>query len=240
MVLSILKLINFCRNVLIIHFLFLSVINLSLNQGIGNLQAIQQSDLGYENEFELKYGIPIQLSEVSVPSSTMFEVWVITDFYLSANYSYNNGSIWINDKNEIKIWEHDLNEFFEVHISLNDSSMRYYILWANSSTLGNNTLYYTFRTHILHEDNVSLIIILITVFIMPILIIILIAREKGRKKESRSVRFAKKIGERMALRFENKYQKILAKKSSIYCSKCRFKAQDSENFCKKCGFKLSG
>ncbi len=245
--LSILKLTNFCRNIFIIHFLVLSVINLSIFQGIGNLQAIQQSDLIYEDQIELKYGIPTQLSEASVPSSATFDVWGITDIYLSANYSYNNGSIWIDDQNEKGIWEHDLNEAFEVDMNLNDSSMRYYSLWANSSTLGNNTLYYTFIPRIFHEGNVGLIIIIITVFMMPILIIVLIAREKGRKKDSHSVRVAKKIGERIALRFEDKYQEKVKsiseqkfkKREKKLCPKCGFEIKvKDDNFCTECGFKL--
>jgi len=185
MSLSIFKITIFCSYILIIHFVTLSIFSNSIFRGIDNVQANQLSNSGYNDEIELEYGIPTQLSEISIPFSTTFEVWGIMQFYLSANYSYNNGSIWINDQNENRIWEHDLNEAFEVNINLNGSSMRYYSLWVNSSTLGNNTLYYTFIPRIFHEGNIGLIIIIITVFIMPILIIILIAIERKGEKKNR-------------------------------------------------------
>ncbi|MBA7651400.1 hypothetical protein ES703_59219 [subsurface metagenome] len=213
-----------------VNFLLIQLIILSIFQGVINAQT------DYDDEIQLDYGIPIQLSEVSVPPSTIFEGYGILGFHLSANFSYNNGSIWINDQNEYTIWKTSLNVSFNIYIDVNDSSIEYYSLWANSSTLGTNMLYYSFRPEIFHAGNVGLIIAII---VTPIIITIIIVVAIVRKKEPHSVRVATRIVERMKLKYEAKHPEKVAKKERIFCPKCGAKAQDhNDNFCKECGFKL--
>lgn len=204
-----------------------------------------QSSSYYDQEIELEYGVSTQLSEVSVPSSNIFESYGISGFSLSANFSNNNGTIWINDINNETIWSDQLNETIEIYINVNNTSIKQYRLWANSSTSGNNTLYYTFRPDIIHAGNWGIIVVIIFI---PIIIIVAIIIGLVRKKESRSVRFATKIGERMAIKYQNKYQerlgKFLNKKHKNIelklCPKCGFKIKDpNEKYCSECGFMLT-
>jgi len=194
---------------------------------------IQQAQLDYDHEVELEYGVPTLISEVSVPPSNNFR-----GLYLKANFSENNGSIWINDQNNETIWKDYLNGTIENIIDVNSSSIRSYSLWANSSTLGNGTLYFTFRARIFVAENFGLgfLIVLLPIIIIGIIIYGIIT---WKKKEPHSVRVALRIVERMKLKYEAKHPEKVAKKESIFCPKCGAKAQDhSDNFCKECGFKL--
>lgn len=202
-----------------------------------------QSNSYYDQEIELEYGVSTQLSEVSVPSSNIFQSSSISGFSLYANFSNNSGTIWINDINNETIWSDQLNESIEIYINVNDTSIRQYRLWANSSTLGYNTLYYTFRPDIIHAGNWSIIVIIF----IPIIIIVAIVIGLVRKKESRSVRFAKKIGERMAIKYEAKFQKRNEKKLDLkhknkeikLCPNCGFKIKERhDEYCTECGFRL--
>lgn len=77
---------------------------------------IQQAELDYDHEVELEYGIPTLISDVSVPPGTIFGGQFITGLYLKANFSNNNGSIWINDQNEKVIWKDYFYETIERNI----------------------------------------------------------------------------------------------------------------------------
>ena len=212
------------------NFLLIQLIILSIFQGV----IIAQTD--YDDEIQLDYGIPIQISEVSAPSSNIFVGFAILGLQFRANFSNNNCSIWINDQNELTIWKASLNGTINSYISVNDSSIDYYSLWANSSTLGTHTLYYTFMPEIFRAGNVGLIVIMI---VLPIFITIIIVLAIVRKKEPLTVRVAKRITERMRLKYEAKHPKKVAKKERIFCPKCGAKARDhTDNFCKKCGTKL--
>jgi len=243
------KLKEFFKKNLPILITFLSILGIMLVRNIIYVQAqiyndIQQAELDYNNEVELEYGVPTLISEVSVPPGNIFGGQFITGLYLKANFSENNGSIWINDQNIETIWKDYFNETIERNIDTNSSSIRKYSLWANSSTLGNNTLYFTFSPMIVHADNIGLLVVII---VLPIIIIVIIAIGKGRKKESRSVRFARKIGERLAIKYEDKYQEKVTKifgdrfkiRKKKLCPKCGSEIKNlGDNFCEECGFKL--
>lgn len=240
---------KYCGDFLLIQNIILVILGFSLFQGTNYVQALnyntlQQSQSDYENEIQLEYGVPMLLSEVSVPSNTIFSGSIINGFYIVANFSNNNGSIWINNFNEEIVWLNFLYENIETFINLNGSSSNKYSLWGNSTTLGDNTLYYTFRPEIIYFDNIGLAVLII---LLPIIIIIIFIVEKRRKGDSRSVSFAKKVGERLALKLENKNQgkltRILRYKSRIekkaVCPKCSVKITNLANkFCKDCGYKL--
>ncbi len=142
------------KNIILVIFGFL--IFLGTNNGHAIIyNKLQQSQSDYESEVQLEYGVLTLLSEVSVPSGTIFGGSIIHGFYIEANFSFNNGSIWINNMYEEVIWQDSLDEYIEVLINLNGSSSRDYNLWANSTTQGNNTLYYTFKPEIIHADKIE-------------------------------------------------------------------------------------
>ena len=232
----------------------LSLIGIILAWNIIFVQAkiytgIQQAELDYDNEVELEYGVPTLISEVSVPPGNIFGGQIIGGLYLKANFSNNNGSIWINDQNNETIWIDYLIEIIEKDIDVNSSSIRRYSLWANSSTLGNETLYFTFSAMIFHAENFGLGVLIV---FLPIIICtaggsIIYKIKHGKTKESSSVRFAKRVGERLAIKYEDKYQKKVEKifgdkfkkREKKLCPKCGFRIKDQNyNFCKECGFKL--
>jgi len=230
--------------------IYLSILGIILAWNIIFVQAkiytgIQQAELDYDNEVELEYGVPTLISEVSVPPGNIFGGQIIGGLYLKANFSNNNGSIWINDQNNETIWIDYLIEIIEKDIDVNSSSIRRYSLWVNSSTLGNETLYFTFSAMIFHAENFGLGVLIV---FLPIIIIGSIIGILYRKtKKSSSVRFAKKIGERLAIKYEDKYQKKVEKifgdkfkkREKKLCPKCGFRIKDQNyNFCKECGFKL--
>ena len=252
MILPFSKLKKFCEVTILIQIIILVVVNSLFFPGVIYVQALihsefQQSQSDYENEIQLEYGVPTLLSEVSVPSSTIFGGSIITGFYIEANFSNNNGSIWINDQNEEEIWKNHLNQTIETNFRLNNTSIKKYSLWAISSTLGNNTLFFTFRAEMIHLDNFGLVVLVVFIIFIPIVIIVIIVVEKGRTKDSRSVRSAKKVGERLAVKFENKYKgkftKLFGDKPIIKkvnsCPKCGIKITTvNDKYCKHCGFQL--
>lgn len=193
---------RFNKILLIFHIIFFLIF---INVSFQNLTYVHAQIYNYDDEIELQYGISVKLTEGSLSEESF-----ISGFYVEANFSSKNGSIWINDQNDIKIWENHLNETFELYLDINSSSIRAYSLWAKSSTTGNNTLNYTFRPDIIYIDNFGFAIIII----LPIIITITIVVAIVRKKEPHSVRVAKRIGERMTLKFEAKYQEKLAKKKN--------------------------
>lgn len=197
------------KTILLFYIIFFLIF---INFSFQNLTHVHAQIYNYDDEIELQYGISVKLTEVSLPPNNIFGGSVISGFYIRANFSSNNGSIWINDQNDTKIWENHLNETFELFLEVNSTSIRNYSLWANSSTTGNNTLYYTFRPTIFSFDNFGLIVIPIFLIFLPIIITIIIVVGIVRKKEPYSVRVAKRIGERMALKLEAKHQEKIAKK----------------------------
>jgi len=252
MVLPFSKLKKFYEDMILILIIILVVVNSLFFPGGIYVQALnhsefQQSQSDYENEIQLEYGVPTLLSEVSVPSSNIFGGSIITGFYIEANFSNNSGSIWINDQNEDKIWKDTLNHTIETNFGLNNTSIKKYSLWANSSTLGNNTLFFTFRAEMIHLDNFGLVVLVVFIIFIPIIIIVIIVIEKGRTKDSRSVRLGKKVGERLAVKLESKYKgkftklfgdKPIIKKLDV-CPKCGVKITTvNDKFCKDCGFQL--
>ncbi|MFW9942386.1 MAG: zinc ribbon domain-containing protein [Candidatus Thorarchaeota archaeon] len=201
-----------------------------------------QSNSYYDQELELEYGIPTQLSSVKVPADNIFESHAISGFFLSVNFSNNSGIIWINDINNETIWSDHLNESFEIYIKINNTSIRQYRLWANSSTLGNNTLHYTFSPNIIHAGNWAIII---AIFFIPAIIVVVIVTALVRKKKPHSVRIAERITKRMALKYQNKYQgiggKYINKKQRNLmpklCPKCGYEIKNQDDkFCSECGF----
>ena len=167
------------KNIILVIFGFL--ISLGINNGHAiSYNELQQSQSDYESEVQLEYGVLTLLSEVSVPSGTIFGGSIIHGFYIEANFSFNNGSIWITNLNGEIIWQDFFDEYIEVSIHLNGSSSKKYSLWANSTTSGTITLYYTFRSEIIHASNMGLAVLII---FLPIIIVIIIVVEKRRKKE---------------------------------------------------------
>ena len=206
--------------------ILLNILILSMN----HVYAQPNSD--YDEEIELEYGIPTKLSEISVPSSNDFESYAITGFAIYTNFSNNTGSIWINDIDNETVWSDQLNETIGVYINATDTSIKQYSLWANSSTLGNNTLYYTFRPDIFHAGNFGLIILIVSI---PIIIIIAVVIVLRRKKEPHSVRVGKNIVRRMAITYEEKHKK----REENVCPKCGFKIEKGDDkHCTECGFIL--
>ena len=238
------KLKKFFRNNLPIFITILSILGIFLVWNDTYVHAlisndIQQAQSDYDNEVELEYGVPTLISEVSVPPGNRFSKQFISGLYLKANFSNNNGSIWIDDLNNETIWKDSLNDSIEKGIDVNSSSIRSYSLWANSSTLGNETLYFTFRARIVVAENFGLgiLIVLLPIMIVGITIYVIIIWK--RKKEPHSVRVATRIVERMKLKYYAKHPEKVPQTENIFCQKCGAKAQDhSDNFCKECGFKL--
>ena len=218
-----------------ILFFYIIFFLIFINFSFQNLTHVHAQIYDYDDEIELQYGISVELTEGSLSPNDDFEGSFFSGFYIKANFSSNNGSIWINDQNDTKIWENHLNETFELFLDVNSTSIRNYSLWANSSTTGNNTLYCTFRPKIIYIGNMGLIGILISLPIITIIIVVGIVR----KKEPHSVRVAKRITERMFLKFEAKHQEKLAKNKMKFCPNCGAKVQDDNtSFCIDCGSKL--
>jgi len=171
-----------------IFFTYLSILGIILVCNIIYVQAkiytdIQQAESDYDHEVELDYGVPTLISEVSVPPSDKFSVYMIGGLYLKANFSNNNGSIWINDQNNETIWRDYLNEIIDTHINVNSSSILRYSLWANSSTLGNETLYFTFLPTIYSGNNFGLGVLI--VFVPIIIGIVIVGVIFGKKKKEK-------------------------------------------------------
>ncbi len=180
---------KFLKKNLSLFITYLSILGIILVGNIIYVQAkiytdIQQAESDYDHEVELEYGVPTLISEVSVPPGDKFSVLMIGGFYLKANFSNNNGSIWINDQNNETIWIDYLNEIIEKYIDVNSSSILRYSLWANSSTLGNETLYFTFLPTIYSGHNFGLGVLIVFV---PIIIGIVICGAIFGKKKSEKV-----------------------------------------------------
>ena len=219
-----------CKIFLYISFLCIVILSNYVFLSIFHVTAQPNSD--YDEEIELEFGIPTQLSEVSVPSNNLFGSYGITGFSLHANFSNNTGSIWINDINNVTIWGNKLNDTIEISINVNNTSIKQYSLWANSSTLGNNTLYYTFIPDIIHAGNIGIFVVIIFIPTVIIAIIVIVIR---RKKEPHSVRVAKNIVRRMAISYEEKHKK----REENVCPKCGFKIEKGDDMhCTECGFIL--
>ncbi|MFX1281850.1 MAG: hypothetical protein ACFFA3_21045 [Promethearchaeota archaeon] len=129
---------------------------------------IKCSQIDYEHEIEIEYGIPTEISEVSVSRGNIFGGSIITGLFIRANFSSNNASIWVEDQFNDTIWQDFLNGTIERYVNVNSSSIRKYILWVNSTTVGNRTLYFTFRADIFMAENFGLGIFLI---LLPIIIV---------------------------------------------------------------------
>ncbi len=206
-----------CQKFIFFLFILLFGYCISFFQGVFNVQAInysifQQPNLDCDDEIELAYGVPTLISEISVPSGNIFGGQIIDCLYLKTNFSNNNGSIWINDQINDTIWQDYLNRTIEKFINTNSSSILKYSLWANSFTLGNITLHFTFKARIIHVDNIGLGILLV---LLPIIIVgsIIFGILYWRKKDSHSVRVARRIGERLTQKFEDKFKND----KNIYC-----------------------
>lgn len=172
-----------------IFITYLSILGIILVWNIIYVQAKRYTDIqqaeDYDHEVELEYGVPSLISEVSVPPGDKFSVFEIGGFYLKANFSNNNGSIWINDQNNETIWRDYLNETIETNINVNSSSILRYSLWANSSTLGNETLYFTFLPSIYSGHNFGLGVLI--VFVPIIIGIVICGVTCGKKKKEKGL-----------------------------------------------------
>ena len=182
------KLKKFLKKNLSIFITYLSILGIVLVGNVIYVQAkiytdIQQAESDYDHEVELEYGVPTLISEVSVRPGDKFSVLEIGGFYLKANFSNNNGSIWINDQNNETIWRDYLNEIIEKYIDVNSSSILRYSLWANSSTLGNETLYFTFFAEIFSGHNFGLGVLI--VFVPIIIGIVICGAIFGKKKREK-------------------------------------------------------
>ena len=140
--------------------------------------------------------------------------------FINADFSNNSGLIWINDQKEATIWKGYLNETIQKYIDVNNTSIRKYSLWANSSTLGNNTLYYSFRAETFHGPALGTIITVIAIF-TTIGVGITLIYYKVRKKEPASVRFAVKVTERLKKNTWRSIKKNLLKKMEKKLEKMR-------------------
>ena len=75
----------------------------------------------------------------------------------------------------------------------------------------------------------------------------MIVIEKGRTKDSRSVRFAKKVGEQLGTKYEDKYHEKVTRlfgdkfkrKGKNFCPKCGVEIKTIQNrFCSECSIRL--
>ncbi|MFX0022095.1 MAG: hypothetical protein ACFE9S_07190 [Candidatus Hermodarchaeota archaeon] len=213
--------------------LIVSLFHELLNVQAINARFVQQPPLDYDDEIELEFGIPTLISEVSVPPGNIFGGQIIEALYLRANFSNNNGSIWINNQYNDTIWQEYFNETIETTIQINSSSIRKYTLWANSSTIGNITIYFTFfsRTFVAENFGLGILLVLLPIIIIGAIIYGIVSRGK---KEPHSVRVARRITERLALKYEEKF-----KKGKFFCPKCGTQVQNHVDlYCKECGYKL--
>ncbi|MFX1574596.1 MAG: zinc ribbon domain-containing protein [Promethearchaeota archaeon] len=244
---------NFSEKKLVISIIFILIVIYQIFPYAVSIQA--QSDSWkeyYDHEIELKYDTPTKLAETSISSDNFFEVWGILSFTIRANFSSNNGTIWLQNQNEETIWKEALNNPFDKHISGNESSKQY-SLWANSSTLGTDTLYYSFYYEVFHGPNIGAIIITIFLLSIPgIICVILIGMRKSkdsrrRKKEPRAVSTALRIGETLQKKYEVKHpekaKRVLEDKSKMKkiktCPKCgAINVDIDDDFCRECGFKF--
>lgn len=171
---------------------------------------VQQSDTDYDHEIELEYGILTQISEVSAPHGNFFIAYAVIELFIKAEFSNNSGLIWINDQKDETIWKDYLNKSIQKSIDVSNTSTRKYSLWANSSTLGNNTLYYSFSAKIFSAPTLGTIIIIIAIF-TSIGVSIPLIYYKVRKKEPASVRLALRVTKKLKKKYMDKHKEKLAK-----------------------------
>ncbi|MFX1236222.1 MAG: hypothetical protein ACFFAS_14155 [Promethearchaeota archaeon] len=115
---------------------------------------------------ELEYGNPTILSTITESEeNSVFSGKMISGLLVIANFSNNNGSLWIKDNNKITIWEAEfVNGTIFDDIFISDPSETY-VLIANSSTLGINTLLYTFSAGYSYYTNIGLVFVILTIII---------------------------------------------------------------------------
>jgi len=134
----------------------------------------------YENDFEVSYGIPTLISEVSAPTDNLFNYYIPMSLNIQANFSSKNGSIWINNGANKTIWEDYTNHTIEEIIRLSNETSRIFNLWVNSSTAGNNTIFFTFKLDLAYAHNFGLPVLI--VFLPPIIIFAIYMGLKTGKK----------------------------------------------------------
>ena len=141
-------------------------ITLSL-QNITFLHSLQYFGIKESNS---DYVNPTQVSRFTAEKGQF-----LAGFYIS--------SIWIVNEINATIWKDNLNKTIQRHVDLNTTSIKCISLWANSSTLGINILYFTFEpyTDVLYlgtPDYIGLVLLLIFI---PVAIIIGIVYGKYKK-----------------------------------------------------------
>jgi hypothetical protein len=134
----------------------------------------------YEKDFEVSYGIPTMISEVSAPQDNLFNYYIPMSLNIQANFSSNNGTIWIKNLANKTMWEDYTNNTIEEIIRLHNNTSRAFSLWVNSSTAGNNTIFFTFELDLAYAHNFGLPVLIV---FLPIIIIfaIYMGIRTGRK-----------------------------------------------------------
>jgi len=188
--------------VLIILHLFL--INLGTFQVLNNrrnlsILNIRDSSPSAKGQVDLEFGIPTKVAEISYNFSDNED---LRGIWIEGNFEGENGTIWINAENGTSIWQYYLNNSFYEYIE--NVPEQNYSLWANSSTLGNHTLYYDFSFnieafHYPHPGEFIAIILLITFLVASFAIpaiIITIKKWPQIKQEAKLPRTIERIIEK--------------------------------------------
>ena len=136
-------------------------------------------NLSYDNETILEYGIPKMISEISPPSSD--PTAYISNILIDVNFTGGNGTIWINDENGTLIWIEFLNHTIYKTIFVDEIKSGIYVIWANSSSIGSNTLYYTFSVSLSFIENLWLVGIIIGVIFSILVIIAFIMNHRSKR-----------------------------------------------------------
>lgn len=128
----------------ILIILHLNSINLGDFQVLNNrrnlsISSIRDSSPSAEGQIDLEFGIPTKVAEISYNFSENEDLRGIG---IETSFDGENGTIWINAENGTRIWQQYLNDSF--YDKIENVSKQAYSLWANSSTLGNHTLYFNF------------------------------------------------------------------------------------------------
>jgi len=161
--------------IIILHLISINlgdfqVLNNRRNLSISN---IRESSNFAEGQVDLEFGIPTKVAEISYNFSENEDLRGIG---IEGSFDGENGTIWINAENGTSIWRQYLNESF--YEDIENVPKQVYSLWANSSTLGNHTLYFNFyfiiaRLSYPHPGEFVIIIFLI-IFLVAIVTIPLI------------------------------------------------------------------
>ena len=146
------------------------VLNNQRNLSVSNMR---DSSSYVEGQVDLEFGIPTKVAEISYNFS---ENEVLEGIVIEYDFDGENGTIWINAENGTSIWQGYLNySFYEDIVNVTE---QVYSLWANSSTLGNHTLYFNFYFMIDYftypHPGEFLAIILLIIFLIAIVTIPLI------------------------------------------------------------------